>query len=50
VTAKECEAQPVVEQGRAVADRRPILALLGANAVSQIGNVMAIMAVPPGSS
>jgi predicted MFS family arabinose efflux permease len=34
----------VARQQRATRDRRPILALLGANAVSQVGNSMTIMA------
>jgi MFS family permease len=35
-----------VEQGPAVADRTPIFALLGANAISQVGNMMTTVAVP----
>jgi hypothetical protein len=34
----------VAKQERAARDRRPIFALLGANAVSQVGNSMTIMA------
>ena len=33
-----------MKQERAARDRRPIIALLGANAVSQVGNSMTIMA------
>ena len=34
------------EQGPAIADRVPIFALLGANAISQVGNMMSAVAVP----
>ncbi len=37
---------PVTEQGPAIADRPPIFALLGANAVSQVGNMMIVTAEP----
>ena len=36
----------MTEQGSAVADRTPIFALFGANAVSQVGNMMIMVAVP----
>jgi hypothetical protein len=36
----------VAEQGPAIADRTPIFALLGANAVSQVGNMMIMVAIP----
>jgi hypothetical protein len=36
----------VAEQGPAIADRTPIFALLGANAVSQVGNTVLTVAVP----
>jgi predicted MFS family arabinose efflux permease len=36
----------VTEQGPAIADRAPIFALFGANAVSQVGNMMIMVAVP----
>jgi predicted MFS family arabinose efflux permease len=36
----------VTEQEPAIADRTPIFALLGANAVSQVGNMMIMLAVP----
>jgi predicted MFS family arabinose efflux permease len=35
----------VAEQGPAIADRPPIFALLGANAVSQVGNMMIMVAI-----
>jgi predicted MFS family arabinose efflux permease len=37
---------PVTEQGPIIADRTPIFALFGANAVSQVGNMMIMVAVP----
>ena len=36
----------MAEQGPAIADRTPIYALLGANAVSQVGNMITVLAVP----
>jgi hypothetical protein len=36
---------PVTEQGPAIADRTPIFALFGANAISQVGNMMTAVAV-----
>ena len=36
----------MAEQGPAVADRTPIFAVLGANAVSQVGDMMAAVAMP----
>ena len=36
----------MAEQGPAIADRTPIFALLGANAVSQVGNMMIMVAIP----
>jgi hypothetical protein len=36
----------VAEQGPAVANRTPIFAVLGANAVSQVGDMMAAVAMP----
>jgi hypothetical protein len=35
----------VAEQGSAIADRGPIFALLGANAISQVGNMMVAVAI-----
>ena len=34
------------EQGPAIADRTPIFSLLGANGVSQVGNMMLAVAIP----
>ncbi len=34
------------EQGPAIADRTPIFSLLGANGVSQVGNMMLTVAIP----
>ena len=36
----------MIEQGSIIADRAPIFALFGANAVSQVGNMMIMVAVP----
>ena len=36
----------MTEQGPATVDRTPIYALFGANAVSQVGNMMIMVAVP----
>jgi hypothetical protein len=36
----------VAEQGSAIVDRGPIFALLGANGVSQVGNMMVAVAMP----
>jgi hypothetical protein len=36
----------VAEQGPAITDRTPIFALLGAEAVSQVGNMMIMVAIP----
>ena len=35
----------MTEQGPAIADRTPIFALFGANAVSQVGNLMTAVAI-----
>lgn len=43
---EESWVRPVAEQGPAIADRVPIFSLLGANAVSQLGDLMVAVAMP----